>query len=71
MLKERIEMLEMQVSAFECKNLQLVINETAANIQKSAAEEISKICDEDTLKLGNDGNRARFANFLIQLFDTE
>ncbi|TNV86733.1 hypothetical protein FGO68_gene2111 [Halteria grandinella] len=71
MLKERIEMLEMEVSAYQGKNLQIVINETAASIQKNAVEEISRYCDQDTLRLGNDGNKARFTNFLIQLFDAE
>jgi hypothetical protein len=25
--------------------------------------------DKDTVKLGNDGNRTRFTNFLVQLFE--
>lgn len=49
-----------------------MINETASSIQKSAFEEIAKCyIDECTLKLGNEGNRTRFTNFLVQLFDSE
>lgn len=48
--------------------MQLVINETAASLKSSVLDDIASIMDEETLKLGNQGNKTRFTNFLDVLF---
>ena len=59
------------MNAIQGENLQLIINETASSIKNSTLDDIARIIDEDTLRLGNEGNRARFTNFLVTLFDSE
>ena len=59
------------MNAIQGENLQLIINETSSSIKNSTLDDIARIIDEDTLRLGNEGNRARFTNFLVTLFDSE
>lgn len=47
-----------------------MLSETALNLRSSALSEISKYVDEKTLKLGNEGNKQRFINFLDEILST-
>lgn len=61
-------MIRIENQAVKGLNMQLAINEAAASFKSSVLDEIAAIMDEETLRLGNDGNKTRFTNFLDVLF---
>lgn len=67
-LTREVEALTSENQAVKGVNMQLVINETAASLKSSVLEDIGSIMDEETLRLGNQGNITRFTNFLEVLF---